>query len=61
MPEAVSPTDWVGLSVSLDYLSQSAEGNLDARRYTGRIALPSWEPRQRLLTCECSDQLQQRV
>jgi len=61
MPASITPTDWRGRTVSIDYLSEGAGGSLDARRFTGRIILPSWDPRQRLLTCECSDLRQQRV
>lgn len=61
IPAAITPTEWRGRTVSIDYLSQSANGSLDVRRFTGRIVLPSWDPRQRLLTCECSDLRQQRV
>lgn len=61
VPAAITPTEWRGRTVSIDYLSQSANGSLDVRRFTGRIVLPSWDPRQRLLTCECSDLRQQRV
>lgn len=59
--QAVSPADWIGRPVSIDYLSTSSSGNLDTRRFTGRVTLPSWAAQQRILTCECSDQLQQRV
>lgn len=60
--EAVVPTDWVGRSVTLDYLSRDRAGTLtEARLYTGRLEMPAWEPIKRLLRCECSDGLQQRV
>jgi len=61
VPTAITPTDWRGRTVSIDYLSEGADGHLDLRRFTGRVILPSWDPRQRLLTCECSDLRQQRV
>lgn len=57
----VVPTDWIGKAVSLDYISTTAGVTTEARRYTGQIASPVWNPTTRLLSCECSDQLQQRV
>lgn len=57
----VVPTDWIGKSVSLDYISTTAGVTSEDRRYTGKIASPVWNPTTRLLSCECSDQLQQRV
>ena len=57
----VVPTDWIGKTVSLDYISTTAGVTTEARRYTGQIASPVWNPTTRLLSCECSDQLQQRV
>ena len=57
----VVPTDWIGKTVSLDYISTTAGVTTEGRRYTGQIASPVWNPVTRLLSCECSDQLQQRV
>jgi hypothetical protein len=60
--EPVVPTDWVGRSVSIDYISRNRAGIVtESRRYTGRLELPAWDPINRLLRCECSDGLQQRV
>src|SRR3990167_1910296 len=55
------PTDWIGKTVGLDCISTTAAVTPEARRYTGQIASPVWNPATRLLSCECSDQLQQRV
>lgn len=61
-PGPVVPTDWVGQSVTLDYLSRDRAGvTTEVRLYTGRLELPAWDPTRRILRCECSDQLQQRV
>ena len=57
----VVPSDWVGRSVALDYLSTAAGETAEARRLTGRISSTTWNPIRRILSCECSDQLQQRV
>ncbi|WP_049325961.1 hypothetical protein [Stutzerimonas stutzeri] len=58
---AVVPPDWKGRAVSIDYISTSQGATTEARRYTGQISIANWNPISRVLTCECSDQLQQRV
>ncbi len=58
---AVVPPDWKGRPVSIDYISTSQGATTEARRYTGQISIANWNPVSRVLTCECSDQLQQRV
>lgn len=58
----VVPGEWVGRSVSIDYISTENGTTTEVRRFTGRIAgPPQWDSNNRVLTCECSDQLQQRV
>lgn len=57
----VVPPDWKGKAVTIDYISTSQGVTVEERRYTGQIALASWVPTTRLLNCELSDQLQQRV
>lgn len=57
----VTPPDWKGRSVTIDYISTKAGTTIEARRYTGQISRASWNPITRVLSCECSDQLQQRV
>lgn len=57
----VVPTDWKGKAVSIDYISASAGETSEARRFTGWIARADWDPVSRILACEFSDQLQQRV
>lgn len=57
----VTPTDWIGRAVQLTYVSTSAGTTVEERRYTGQVVSPTWDPRTRLMQCECSDQLQQRV
>ncbi|RYJ63251.1 hypothetical protein [Pseudomonas songnenensis] len=58
---AVVPPDWKGRAVTIDYISTSQGATTEARRYTGQISIANWNPISRVLTCECSDQLQQRV
>jgi len=58
---AVVPPDWKGRPVTIDYISTSKGETTEARRYTGQISIANWNPVNRLLSCECSDQLQQRV
>lgn len=57
----VVPPDWKGRSVTIDYITTSQFVTSEARRYTGQISIANWNPISRVLTCECSDQLQQRV
>lgn len=57
----VVPTDWVGLPVSIDYLWTEAGIQYSARRFTGFLGQPKWDPTTRILGCECSDNLQQRI
>lgn len=60
-PGPVVPTDWIGKTVALDYISTVAGLTTEERRYTGQIVSPVWNPTVRILSCECSDQRQQRV
>jgi len=61
-PGPLLPTDWKGRAVTLDYLSTAAGGTtVEVRRYTGRIAEPVWDRTRRILSCTCSDQLQQQI
>lgn len=58
----VVPGEWVGRPVTIDYISTKEGVTTEARRFTGRIAgPPQWDSNNRILSCECSDQLQQRV
>jgi len=58
---AVVPPDWKGRPVTIDYISTSQGETTEARRYTGQISIANWNSVKRVLSCECSDQLQQRV
>ncbi len=58
---AVVPPDWKGRPVTIDYISTTQGETTEARSYTGQISRADWNPVNRILTCECSDQLQQRV
>ncbi len=57
----VVPTDWIGKAVSLDYISTTAGVTTESRRFTGKVVSPRWSPVTRVMSCECSDQMQQRV
>lgn len=57
----VNPDSWRGQVVSIDYISTSAGLTSQVRRFTGRIADPTYSLTLRLLECQCTDQLQQRV
>lgn len=58
---AVVPPDWKGRAVTIDYISTSQGETTEARKFTGQISRADWNPVNRILSCECSDQLQQRV
>lgn len=60
-PGPVVPDEWVGREVAIDYISTSAGLTTEARLLTGRIASPVWDSTTRVMSCELSDQLQQRV
>ncbi|HCV76418.1 MAG TPA: hypothetical protein DGS68_06670 [Pseudomonas sp.] len=60
-PGPVVPTDWIGRPVTLDYVSEQGGVVTQSRRYTGQVSDPSYDATQRLLTLNCSDQLQKRV
>jgi hypothetical protein len=60
-PGPVTPSDWVGRDVTIDYISTSAGLTTEARMLTGKVVTPTWDPSTRVMTCELSDQLQQRV
>ncbi len=60
--QPVVPTQWIGKAVTLDYISRDRYGVVtEARLYTGLLELPTWDATTRVLGCECSDQLQQRI
>ncbi|QMV62781.1 hypothetical protein VUJ49_22695 [Pseudomonas berkeleyensis] len=57
-----NPSEWRGKTVRLNYVSTGMDGiTVSARRFTGRIITPSWDGTRRLVSCQCSDQLQQRA
>lgn len=60
--QPVLPHEWIGKAVTLDYISRDRYGVVtEARLYTGLLELPTWDATTRVLACECSDQLQQRI
>lgn len=61
-PGPVVPDDWKGRPVLIDFISRNRDGVITEQRlFTGKIEMPEWDPTWRLLACDCSDQLQQRV
>lgn len=61
-PGPVVPDDWKGKPVLIDFISRDRDGVITEQRlFTGKIEMPEWDPTWRLLACDCSDQLQQRV
>jgi len=60
-PGPVVPSDWVGRPVTIDFIWTSQGVAREERRYTGQILAPSWDAANRILACELSDNLQQRV
>ncbi|WJN60939.1 hypothetical protein [Pseudomonas sp. SO81] len=61
MADDPNPAEWVGREVIINYLSTSGGVTTSARLFTGHIEETSWNPNERLLSCACSDRLQQRV
>lgn len=57
----VLPLDWKGRTVALDYIGTMDGETKEQRLFTGRIVDPTWSRTDRILSCICSDQLQQRV
>lgn len=61
-PGPVVPDDWKGKPVLIDFISRNRDGVVTEQRlFTGKIEMPEWDPTWRLLACDCSDQLQQKV
>jgi len=61
-PGPVVPDDWKGKPVTLDFISRNRDGVITEKRlFTGKIEMPEWDATWRLLACDCSDQLQQKV
>lgn len=61
-PGPVVPDAWKGKPVQLDFISRNRDGVItEARLFTGRLEMPEWDPTWRLLACDCSDQMQQRI
>ncbi|WP_425915916.1 hypothetical protein [Pseudomonas sp. GWSMS-1] len=61
-PGPVVPPEWTGKPVELDYISRNRDGVVTtARLYTGALEMPAWDSTTRILSCECSDQRQDRV
>ena len=57
----VVPTDWLNATVTIDLLITQDSITTTERLLTGFLAQPVWDSVNRILMCECSDNLQQRV
>lgn len=53
----VTPNAWRGREVALDYI----DGTGEQRLFTGRIVEPTWNRTTRIMSCACTDALQDRV
>ena len=60
-PGPVLPSEWIGRTVQVYYLSTAQGVTTETLRYTGRIVRTDWSSQLRQLACQCGDQLQQRV
>jgi len=62
-PGPLTLPDWTGAVVTIDIAQQDASGNaVDARRlFTGVVDVPDLDLTERLVSFECTDQLQQVV
>ncbi|GLK88323.1 hypothetical protein [Pseudomonas turukhanskensis] len=59
---SVVPTDWRNKPVTIDFTCTDQAGMTKSERlFTGVITGPAWSASERILSCECGDQLQQRV
>ena len=61
LPGPVVPSDWIGRTVTIVYASAAQGVTTLSLRFTGRIVKTDWDTLNRMLSCQCSDQLQQRV
>ncbi len=57
----IAPLDYVGKTITLDYVPVVAGTPVPLRLFTGRIDTPSYDLTTRLLTLDCVDDLQNRV
>jgi alpha-tubulin suppressor-like RCC1 family protein len=57
----VAPLDYVGKSITLDYVPVIGGTSVPLRLFTGVIDTPNYDPDTRLLRLECVDDLQNRV
>jgi hypothetical protein len=57
---AIDPTAWVGAAVTIDYCLTDAAGAtlFSARRFTGKVDIPEYNPTDRTVTYRCTDGLQ---
>lgn len=59
--EVVVPTNWTGAPVTIDFISTRAGVTTTARRFTGTLQQPEWDPITRVMACGAGDGLQRRV
>jgi hypothetical protein len=60
-PGPAVPDEWIGREVLIDYISTAAGITTEVRLLTARITAPVWDSSIRVMSCNLSDQLQQRV
>lgn len=60
-PGPVLPSEWIGRTVQVYYLSVAQGVTTETLRYSGRVVKTEWSSQLRQLACQCGDQLQQRV
>lgn len=58
---AVNPADYYGLQVSLDFKVWNGAAWVAHPRFNGRVVRPRYSLQQRLLICDCSDEMQLAV
>lgn len=58
---AVNPADYYGLPVSLDFKVWNGTAWVAYPRFNGRVVRPRYSLQQRLLICDCSDEMQLAV
>lgn len=58
--EAV-PVELITQAITIDYITETGGVMSQARRYTGFVTEPAWDPVSRLMRIDCSDRVQFRV
>jgi hypothetical protein len=53
--------DWVGSSITIDYIEITNGSELPYRLFTGKVHIPDYDPIGRTVSLHCSDSLQMRL